>query len=363
MNIWRRLPWLVSLVALPLSAQTLLDVEAKLAPATSALCEDLVRKNPDGKELTVATVPLVDAEQGMPKLGVVIAQIVERQILASKPEWLRIQSRINLTSIMEEQKLWITDMVKASSKNNSAPAGFLEKADFLVVGVVTPGNDEVTIELRLIGTRNGNVVNAQTVSVPSSPAIRGLLRYMRRQEGRAPAEIAPVDNIRVTMTAQREASPGVPVKEWIVTEGETLKGGVDQFNFRFSVDADSSIYIFLYGSDKQAALLFPSGDWELQFEKQFGRKARKQDNYCRVDLEYTVPGPDANGHPRYFKLDNTPGANTLYVCASRTETRNVQDIVDQLTRSESEKERLKLLTGIFKFDCVTTFSFNQNSGK
>jgi hypothetical protein len=339
------------------------DVEAKLAPAVSALCDDLAKRNPDGKEITVATVPLVDAEQGIPKLGVVAAQIVERRILSSKPEWLRVQSRINLMSIMEEQKLWITDMVKASSRNNSAPAGFLEKADFLVVGVVTPGSDEVTFELRLIGTRNGNVVNAQTVSVPTSPAIRTLLRQMRRQEGKASTEVAPVENIRVAMTAQRPGAPGMPVKEWAVTEGETLRGGSDQFNFRFSVDADACIYVFLFGSDQQAALLFPGDDWDVQFERQFRRKARKQDNYCRAEAEYTIPGPEASGQPRFFKLDTTPGSNTLYVCASRTETRNTQDIVDQLTRAGSEKDRMKLLTESIKFDCVTTFSFKQDDGK
>ena len=344
-------------------AQTVQDLEAKLAPATAALRDALAQKNPDGKELTIATVPLVDTEQNIRKLGVVAAQIVERQLLAGKPEWLRVQSRLNLTSVMDEQKLWITNMVKEHRKENSAPAGFLEKADFLIVGVVTPGKEQVTVELRLIGTRNGNVLTAQSVNTPTTPALRELFKYMRRKEGREAEEIATVDKIRLTVTAQREGAPGVPVKEWPVKEGETLKGGNDQFNIRFAADADASMYVFLFGSDQQAALLFPSEDWEAQFEKQFGRKAKKQDNYCRADLEYVVPGPDAASQPRYFKLDTTPGANTLYVCAHRADIHNYQDIVAQLTTAGSAEARLKVLTDSFKIDCVKTFSFNQDAGK
>ena len=344
-------------------AQATQELETKLAPAAAALRDALIQRNPDGKELTIATVPLVDTEQSIRKLGVVAAQIVERQLLAGKPEWLRIQSRLNLTSVMDEQKLWITNMVKENRKENSAPAGFLEKADFLVVGVLTPGKDQVSIELRLIGTRNGNVLTAQTVGTPTTPALRELFKYMRRQEGREAEDIATVDNIRLTVTAQREGISGVPVKEWSVKEGETLKGGNDQFNIRFSADADASMYVFLFGSDQQAALLFPTEDWETQFEKQFGRKAKKLDNYCRADLEYIVPGPDTAGQPRYFKLDTTPGTNTLYVCANRAGITNYQDIVEQLTKAGSAEARLKVLTNSFKIDCVKTFSFNQDAGK
>lgn len=356
--LFRLFPLLLA-AALPLHAQTLPDLEGRLAPAVSALRDALAQKNPDGKEMTIATVPLVDTEQSIRKLGVVVAQIVERQLLASKPEWLRVQSRLNLTSVMEEQKLWITDMVKQSGKENSAPAGFLEKADFLIVGVLTPGKDQIGIELRLIGTRNGNVLTAQHVSAPTTSAVRELFKYMRRSEGRAVEEIATVDKIRLTVTAQREVAPGMPVTEWVVQDGETLKGGKDQFNLRFAADADASIYVFLFGSDQKAALLFPTEDWEALFEKQFGRKAKKQDNYCRADLEYVVPGPDAEGHPRYFKLDNTPGNNTLYVCASRSNIQNYQDISEQLNKAGSEDARLKVLNDSFKVDCVKTFTFKQ----
>jgi len=363
----RRMHILIGLFVLAaawvLQAQTVQDMESKLAPAALALRDALTQKNPDGKELTIATVPLVDTEQNVRKLGVVVAQIVERQLIAAKPEWLRVQSRLNLASVMDEQKLWITDLVKKSSKENSAPAGFLEKADFLVVGTVTPGNEQVTIELRLIGTRNGNVLTAQSVSLPTTPAIRELFKYMIRKEGREAVDIAPVNNITLTVTAQREGVAGARVKEWVVKEGETLKGGSDQFNVRFAVDADATTYVFLFGSDQQTALLFPCEDWEAQFERTFGRKAKTRDNFCRADMDYIVPGTDTANQPRYFRLDTTPGNNTLYVCANRAEIRNYREISDRLTQAGSEEARLKVLTDTFKIDCVKVFSFKQDSGK
>ncbi|MEI8079351.1 MAG: hypothetical protein WCH61_06970, partial [bacterium] len=123
-----------------LSAQAFPEVETKIASAANQLRETLIQKNPEGSELTVAIIPLVDAEkQRVPRLGVMIAEIVERHLLTGKPEWLRIQSRLNISSIMDEQKLWISNLARGNQKDNAAPTGFLEKADFLVVGQVTPG--------------------------------------------------------------------------------------------------------------------------------------------------------------------------------------------------------------------------------
>ena len=355
------LPWAVA----SLQAQTTDELETRLLPVATTLRNALLQKNPDGKELTVATVPLVDPGQArVRKLGVVAAQIVERQLVAGKPEWLRIQSRINLASLVDEQKLWITNLVKDSAKENSAPAGFLEKADFLVVGSVTPGDAAVTIELRLVTTRNGNVVCAQSASVPISPAMRDLLKFPQRgAAGTDAQELATVGDIRLSITAQRAGAPGAPPREWQAKEGENQKGGCDQFYLRFTADADACVYLFLFGSDNQAALLFPSADWEPQFERQFGRKAQPQDNYCRADLEYTVPSPDAASHQRFFKLDTTPGVNTLFLCASRSEIRNPQDAVKRLNETTSGAEQTKVLTDTFKFDCVKTFSFRQDDGK
>lgn len=363
MNLPRttRLAWILALGAsLSATAQLSPDLEGKLAAAAAALRATLTEKNPDGKELTVATVPLVDAEQNIRKVGVVIAQAVERHLLNGKPEWLRLQSRLNLASVMTEQKLWITDMVKHSDKENSAPAGFLEKADFLVVGIIAPGNDQLGIELRLIGTRNGNVLAAQTLGTPATDPIRAGYRPLQRRDGKETSDIAVVDTITLSVAAQREGAPGTPVKEWPVKEGETLKGGKDQFNIRFSVDADACAYVFLVGSDQQAALLFPTDDWEAQFERQFGRKAKKIDNYCRADLEYIVPGPDASGQPRFFKLDTLAGANVLYVCASRQAVPDFQDIAARLSKAATDEARRKLLTENFKIDCVKSFTFNQD---
>jgi hypothetical protein len=337
-------------------------MEAKLAPAVTALRDALAQKNPDGKELTIATAPLVDTEQSIRKLGVVVAQSVERQLIAGKPEWLRVQSRLNLSSLMEEQMLGMTDMVKQSGKENIAPAGFLEKANFKLDGVITVGKDEVSIAFSLRNTRSGDLLSAQSVSIPITSSVKEQLKYLRR-EGREVTDIAMVDDIRLTVTAQREGALGTPVKEWGVKEGETLKGGKDQFNIRFTADADASIYIFISPSGQKASLLFPTEEWEAQFEKQFGRKAKKQDNYCRADLEYIAPGPDATGTQRYFNLDTTACTNTLYVCANRANIQNYADIVDQLDKAGSEEARLKVLTDSFKVDRVKTFIFNQDSGK
>ena len=340
------------------------DVENKIAPTVNQFRKTLVQKNAEGRELTVAIIPLIDAEKKrVPRLGVTIAEIVERHLLAGKPEWLRVQSRLNIGEIMEEQKLWITDLVRGKQKENGASTGFLEKADFLVVGAITPGATEVMVELRLIATKDGNVLNAQFASFPISPTIRELLRYLRRDAADKIEDVAPVSDLRLEVTAQREGVPGAPVKQWAMQEGETLKGGSDQFKIRFSTNADASVYIFLYGSGRQAVSLFPAEDWEALFERQFGRKAKPQDEYCRIGLDYTVPNADTSQHQRFFKLDTIPGTNTIYVCANHSEVNNYQDIAERLTKAGTAEKRLQILTDTFRFDYVKTFSFNQEGGK
>jgi len=182
--------------------------------------------------------------------------------------------------------------------------------------------------------------------VELTPELRPLLLFIQRGKDGDTADVAPVSHVEVLVTAQRASPFGNEIKQWQVTEGGTLRGG-DRFNIRFKTDADACVYIFMYGSDGKASLLFPTKDWEKQFQVMFGRKAPPQDNYCRAEWEYAAPGPDEEGMERFYRLDRTPGRNVLYICANRSDMRGIDAIRRRLQRAPSHSKRIEVLEKVF----------------
>jgi len=366
----RRPNWRLAALALglSLSAPVLLaqesgpdELERKLGAATDAMIARLIEQNPEGDEYTIAALPLIEpGQKRMRRINTKTASIVTRRLTNNGPQWLRVLDRLALPSILEEHRLWVADFMRQEGETQRDPGGLLERADLLVVGTLTCTPRAVTIELRTVLSKTARIVAAppEPLSLDVSAPVRELLRFIKADETGDLEDIAPVSEIHIALTAQRADLSGGLVNEWQVKKGETLEGG-DQFNIRFMTDADAYVYIFCHGSGGEVDLLFPTDDWEEQFERRFGRKARPQDNYCYAEEEYWAPGPDEEGVQRFYKLDNVPGRNVLYFCANRTEVRNIRSICESLKTAPSDKERLRRLKERFHFDHVETFEFNQ----
>ena len=328
------------------------ELDAKLEAATGKLIAVMKAKNPGKKGFTIAAVPLTDTgRKRRCILGVRAAEVVTRHLtkqkLNQKLDWLKVGNRIDLPSIEEEHRLWSMD-AKRKQPETLAPG-----ADLLIVGSTTFTGKEVELELRLVLAKTGNLIEAEKITIKMTPSLRALRRFV---DARGAAnidddDIARVTNIELDVTAQRPKKLGGLLRQWKVKNREVLKNG-DQFNIRFVADADAYIYVFCHGSDGDVSRLFPTDEWEA------GRREDLLSPYCRGEGKYYTPGEDKDEVQRFYKLDNIPGRNIIYVAARREPEKNLPDLKRQLKKTEGVAAGEALLR-TFHFDHIETFEFSQ----
>jgi hypothetical protein len=290
------------------------------------------------------------------RLGIRAAEIVEETLRDQALPWLTLQSRMNLPSIFEEHKLWLGNIV-SGRQETAAPHDLVRRADLLVVGTTLRRRRKVDINLRLVVARTGSIIGARSVEVELSGEMRALLPFVDAGESEQDVSRARVTDIELIVKAQRALQQDGRVEEWPVANGDELRCG-DQFNVRFIPDADACIYIYSYGSDGSASLLYPPRDWREQFHRQYGRQIARQEYYCRAEWPYLAPGRDAKGRELFYRLDEVPGENHVYVCASLEKVPDVENIRRRLGHFGSHERRVRMLGEVF--DYVGSFRLRQS---
>ncbi len=106
-----------------------------------------------------------------------------------------------------------------------------------------------------------------------------------------------------------------------VTDRAVFYSG-DRFRIRIMPNFDAYLYLFLREADGSGRLLFPS--------RQFG------DGRNRVDEYTTVSIPDAG----WFRFDDDPGLETIYLFASGEPIDALEDIFDSESAGESQGARV-----------------------
>ena len=351
---------LLLLAPLPALAEdsALKQFQAKVNLATDSLVRQLEERNPDKKEFTIAAIPLPGLDgQRQPRIGVLVADFVTARMTALRKPWLKIVERMLLPTIHEEHRLWVSGLVRPGGKEGQAPEGLFQRSDFLVIGHVTSTRKEISAQLRVVVTRTGSTAASASVLSPNSPDLRDLFRYVNRDQGGGTRELARVMDAHLALHAQRGGPFGGIAREWKVKEMEELLGG-NQFRIEFRVDADAVVYILLLSSDGSTASLFPTKDWEEQLKRQHNLEVKQTDNYCWAEEDYRVPGlANDNKTELFYRLDNTPGRNVLYLVTHTKDVRGVDKILEQLAKKNNDPDRLALLED--KFDFVKTFVFYQ----
>jgi len=345
----------------------LLELKIKLGAATDSLLKQIKQRIPQQKVLRIAVVPLVDMKDRTHRerrLGITAAEMIDGHLIRSAGRRFRVRPRMMLRHVTEEQQLWIADLIKRK-QSSGKPVDLVGKADLVVVGTTQVADAEILLELRVITVIEPKEIAAAHVILKRSSIPRDLLYFLVPKahgpgEGPDIADVARVTHIKIQVKAQRASPFGGLLKEWIVKPGETLRAG-DRFNIRFTPDSSGCVYIFMHGSDGKTQLLFPSKDWEKQMSLVHGLNLATKDPYCYAEWDYLAPGRAAlaNGTlvDLFYRLDNTPGRNIIYVAANRSDVRGIDDIRIRMNAARDDAERMAILRK--RFDYVQKFEFKQ----
>jgi hypothetical protein len=356
--------FLSSLCTSPAPAQAVEPDEAQqhntrqIAAAVETLLTRLKAQNPDGREYTLAVVPFPDDGGHLVRgVGVDFAQEIERRLMEHRPEWLRIQNRMLLRQVLKEHALSVTDIVRPKA-GKPLPKEFVEQADLVLAGSIAWTRKAIGLEWRVMTTRTNAPVAAGKCELTMTPTLWDRQFFVNPRPGDPEVPRVPsVRTIDLSVNAQRRQGIG-DVKQWTVQNGDTLHCG-DQFNLRFSVDANAYVYILCYGSDKVAQVLYPPPtEWIRQARRQHGLGFTAPVAYARAFWPYAAPGEDRTGRAFFYVLDDKPGRNLFYIVAHRNEVPDIFDIGNRMTRATGDDHRLQILKEA-DLDCIRTFEFHQ----
>ena len=286
------------------------DFESRLRDAWRQLAGGL----PPDAHATVAVIPLVDADGGVTRLGMLARDLLERDVIRSRAA--RVAERDDLDALMRERDFHASDLVEGASRPRQRAARLL-RADYLVLGKLLATGPTVTCSLRLVSARGEVVSRARPFSIHGAAASEWLATVQRPREWQGDLALPPIA-LAFSVVAQH-ARPGGGVEERVLPDGGRLAGG-DRFQVRFTPNSDCWVYVFLRDSTGACETLFPY-------------PGVRQGNRCRGDVTYTVPDPDATGGSRWFFLDEHPGVETLYVAAGYAPATNLDRVVDEMDQA------------------------------
>ena len=252
--------------------------------------------DPDARAI-IAAVPFKDDLGGLRRLGTIACDMAESHISRADRHVLVTRSRLN--QLMMEKDLWESDLL---AKKNRRRTMKILRADYLVLGQLTPAGETILFSVSLVKADSGKVLASESFTVPNSREMWKLLWYVRRPP-KAPSQPVEVPPMRVHFTVLGERrEPGGKVERVRVTDGSALSSG-DQFQIRFTPASDCWVYIFLKDSTARVSTLFPYAGVRVG-------------NHCRGGVTYSIPDPDPLLGSRWFTLDENRGTETIYLAAS-----------------------------------------------
>ena len=277
--------------------------QATLSEQLSAACVKLAKplaNQATGKK--VAVLPLEDSDGGVRRLGVLLAEGMEQELLK---RGAKLVDRQSLEKLLAERDFQISLLDSASE---SQKAGKLLGADVLIVGKTISAGNEVLLSARAIDTRTGRMLAAAKGQGLSKSKLDELMWYVHRPvKTTGHGELPPL-SLRYELVTP--VGPG----EARLAEGSTVRSG-QRFKIRVQPNSDCHLYILLYDSQGQASVLFP--------HKKIGMS-----NEVRGGVSYEIPEAT-----KWYWFDEKTGQETFYIVASYTPIQELGDILAKMQQA------------------------------
>lgn len=291
----------------PTSRPSRSNLRKRLARTSGDLASSLIGKLSGSGP--VAVLPLVDADGGITRLGVLMAEGVEAKLAAAG---VRLVDRRDLNVLLAERNLRLAEL---SEGKVLSEAGRLANAHVLVVGRLLRANGDILASARALKAGTGELVASGGPVSLSAGEMRGLLWYVRRP----------------TATQARGDLPPLAVQYQFVTptnggesrldDGSTVRHG-QRFKIRVQPNSDCHLYVLLYDSSDRASVLFPHSKIAMS-------------NEVRGGVSYEIPEA-----AKWYWFDNRPGTETFYLVASYAPMAGLGEILAKMERAGEQQARL-----------------------
>ena len=287
--------------------------EPSLAERIETACGELLRpllaRLPAERKLAV--LPLVDSDGGQRRLGGLMAEGIETQLVKQGRSLI---DRAHLNKLLAEIDLQLALTADAKTLRR---AGQVSGADVLIVGRTIDAGREVLLSARAIdvtGRTGGVLAAARSVPLPRAKLGR-LMWYVRRpQTAHAAGELPPLA-LRYELV-----SPGRN-GDVRLDDGATVRSG-QKFKIRIQPNSDCWLYVLLYDSQGAAGVLFPHRKIGLS-------------NRARGGVSYEVPEA-----AKWYWFDDKPGTETFYVVAAYTPLKDLDQILAKMQAAGGPNVRL-----------------------
>lgn len=276
------------------------DVGKDLENAGRSLAEELAAKIP--ADAKVAVLPFVDSEGGVRRVGAMLAEEVQRSLLASGRNVL---DRDHMNVLLDEIDL---QLALASDSAAVKKASALAEADVLVVGDTTDAGSDFLCSVRALRTSSGQVLAQSSRATLERAPLGRLLWYVRRPASQSAAgELPP-------LALRYEFISSTPAGEVRLDSGAAVRSG-QQFRVRVQPNSDCYLYLLLYDSQGQPSVLFPHAE--------IGGS-----NQVRGGVVREFPAGT-----KWYYFDRTPGEETFYLVASYTPLTDLDAILSQMRQA------------------------------
>ena len=267
------------------ATQPAVDPLAAARAACEAIVSELAGKLPP--ESVIAVLPFVDVDAGVRRLGVLASDEVQRILLAGGR---RLADRQHLNAVLGERDMQLALLATADAAKR---AGELAGADLLLLGSLTEAGRFVLVSGKVVSVKTGQPLAISKSYSISAVGLGQLMWYVRR-----PAKDSIAGDLPPLALRYDFVIPG-PGGQTAMPDGATVMSG-QRFKIRVQPNSDCSLYVLLYDSQGQAAVLFPHQKIALATE-------------VRGGVSYEIPDGK-----KWYWFDERPGIETFYLVASYT---------------------------------------------
>ncbi|MFP4106357.1 MAG: DUF4384 domain-containing protein [Phycisphaerae bacterium] len=278
-------------------------------PTIGGICSHIARELSESlpRGESIAVLPSVDTSGAVRRIGVILADELERSLL---DRGFRVRDRQHVDAILAESDLQLAFI--EPSRASAVKACRIASANYLLISRITRSSGKLLISAKAVSAQNGSAEAATRMRSMPATGMESLMWYVRRPKRGKGGDLPPL-----AVKYQFVAAKGND--EVILADGATVRSR-QNFKVRVEPNSDCYLYVLLYDSQGQASVLFPSPKTGLSHK-------------ARGGVSYEIPVGS-----KWFWFDDNPGTETFYIVGSYTPLCDLSGLLAKMQKAAVHKQ-------------------------